>query len=93
MSSVEARALLRRILRAANTLPVPYVRRKTTENALIAFRLYADQRYDCDRATLLSGAERDAQVIEALSRLPKETLMLMFRKVHSNTVSHSDPNV
>jgi len=75
-----ARSVYRRLLRAARRVPVAYVGRKTAENARGLFSLYAAPRYDGARAALLAGAAADAAALERVLALPRDVLLLLFRK-------------
>ena len=75
-----ARSVYRRLLRAARRVPVAYAARKTAENARGLFSLYAAPRYDSARAALLAGAAADAAALERVLALPRDVLLLLFRK-------------
>lgn len=78
--ALEARALYRRVCRAARAICVPYVRRQTVSNYRDAMALYADARYDADRGRLLSGAAADIATLEKLLAQPPSELAAAYRK-------------
>ncbi len=78
--AAQSRALLRRLLRACSRVPVAYARRATEAHVRSLFRLYAAPHYAGARAELLAGAAADADALEAVLRLPRASLLLLFRK-------------